>query len=135
MEKPPVPANLIWEGALRFRAVSGNVEIVLDGNSTAGPSPVQALAFALAGCMAMDVVDILRKGRHSVETFSTKLVGTRADSHPHRFTRITLHFEIRGNPPATAIERAIELSRDRYCSVWHSMQQDIELTTTYEVDS
>jgi putative redox protein len=135
MEKPPVPANLVWEGDLRFRASSGKVETILDGNSTVGASPVQALAFALAGCMAIDVIEILRKGRHAIETFSTKLVGTRADSNPHRFTRITLHFEIRGNPPAAAVERAIELSRDRYCSVWHSMRQDIELTTTYEVDS
>lgn len=135
MEKPPVPASLVWEGDLRFRASSGHAEMLLDGNSTAGPSPVQALAFSLAGCMAMDVVEFLRKGRHPLTTCNVKLVGLRADSHPHRLLSIQLHFEVRGNIPAAAMERAIELSRDKYCSVWHSMRQDIEFTTAFDVQS
>lgn len=135
MPKPPVPASLVWEGDLRFRASSSAIETMLDGNSAAGPSPVQALAFALAGCMAIDVVDILRKGRHAIEALTVKLVGRRADDNPRRFLEIALHFDIRGNPPAPAVERAIQLSRDRYCSVWHSMRQDIELTTTFAVET
>ena len=135
MEKPPVAATLVWEGDLRFRASSGTSAIVLDSSGAAGPNPVQALAFALCGCMAMDVVDILRKGRHSIDTFAIKLVGVRADEPPRRFLRITLHFELRSNAPGPAIERAIQLSRDRYCSVWHSMREDTELTTTFEVES
>jgi putative redox protein len=133
MEKPPVPASLIWEGDTRFRASSDAAEVLLDGTSTVGPSPMQALAFGLAGCMAIDVVDILRKGRHSIATFSVKLVGLRADDHPRRFVRIQLHFEIRGTVPGGAVERAIQMSRDKYCSVWHSMRQDIEFTTAFEV--
>ena len=133
MPKPLVPASLIWDGNLRFRADSGKVEIVLDGDSTAGPSPVQALAFSLAGCMAMDVVAILAKGRHPLAAFDVKFVGARADANPHRFVRIELHFTVRGNVPAAAVERAIALSRDRYCSVWHSMRQDIDFTTVFEV--
>jgi putative redox protein len=62
-----------------------------------------------------------------------KFVGYRADDHPHRFLRIELHFAVGGEVPAAAVERAITLSRERYCSVWHSMRQDIELTTTFEV--
>ena len=133
MPKPLVPATLIWDGDLRFRAASGKVEIVLDGDSTAGPSPVQALAFSLAACMAMDVVAIIAKGRHPVAAFDVKFVGQRAEDHPHRFVRIELHFTVRGNVPAAAVERAIQLSRDRYCSVWHSMRQDIDFTTPFEV--
>jgi putative redox protein len=135
MPKPPVAATLVWEADLRFRAASGAAHAVVDGQSTAGPSPVQLLAFGLAGCMGIDVVDILRKGRHQVTTFDVKFVGQRADSHPHRFVRIELHFSIHGKVPAAAIERAIALSHDKYCSVWHSMRQDIELTTTFEVVS
>lgn len=135
MEKPPLAATLVWDGDERFRASSGTAQIVLDGKGTAGPSPVQALAVSLASCMGIDVVDILRKGRHAVESFAVKFVGFRADDPPRRFLRVELHFEIRGNPPAAAVERAIQLSRDRYCSVWHSMRQDIELTTTFEVQS
>ena len=133
MPKPPVAGNLVWEGDLRFRAASGTTQIVIDGDSSAGPSPVQTLIISLAGCMAIDVVSILRKGRHPVGPFSVKLVGTRADDHPHRFLRIELHFEIHGNVPAGAVERALELSREKYCSVWHSLRQDIELTTAFEV--
>ncbi len=120
---------------MRFRAASGTAEIVLDGGSTAGPSPVQTLAFSLAGCMAVDVVDILHKGRHELRTFDVKLVGERAPDAPHRFIRITAHFTVRGNAPASAVERAIALSREKYCSVWHSMRQDIDFTTTFEVAS
>jgi putative redox protein len=133
MPKPPVPASLVWEGDLRFRAASQTTEIVLDGKSVAGPSPVQALAFGLAGCMAMDVADIVVKGRHPLTALTVKFVGERAEDHPRRFLRIALHFDLRGNVPAPAVERALALSRDKYCSVWHSMRQDIELTTTFEV--
>ena len=135
MPKPPVPASLVWEGDLRFRAGSDTAEMVLDGESAAGPSPVQALAFSLAGCMAMDVASIVSKGRHPMATFAVKFVGVRADDHPHRFLKIELHFTVGGNVPAAAVERAIDLSREKYCSVWHSMRQDIELTTTFEVVS
>jgi putative redox protein len=133
MPKPPVPATLVWDGDLRFRAASGTAESVLDGNGAGGPSPVQALAFALAGCMAIDVVSILQKGRHPPTTFNLTFVGQRADRNPHRFLRIELHFAVHGNVPAAAVERAIELSRNKYCSVWHSMRQDIDLVTTFEV--
>ena len=133
MSKPPVPASLVWEGGLRFRAASGTAEMVLDGDSAAGPSPVQALAFSLAGCMAMDVASIVTKGRHPMATFDVKFVGVRAEDHPRRFLKIELHFTVRGHVPAAAVERAIDLSREKYCSVWHSMRQDIEFTTTFEV--
>lgn len=135
MEKPPVAASLVWDGDLRFRAASNAAAIVLDGDSTAGPSPVQALAFGLAGCMAMDVVAILVKGRHTFAAFDVKFVGHRADRNPHRFRRIALHFTVQGSVPGAAVERAIALSRERYCSVWHSMREDIEFTTTFEVQS
>jgi putative redox protein len=85
--------------------------------------------------MAMDVVAIVRKARHPMTTFDVKLVASRAEDHPRRFLRVALHFAIVGNVPALAIERAIDLSRDKYCSVWHSMREDIELVTTFEVQS
>jgi putative redox protein len=133
MSKPPVPASLVWDGDLRFRAASGTNEMVLDGDSAAGPSPVQTLAFSLAGCMAMDIAAIVTKGRHPMAAFDVKFSGVRADDHPRRFLKIDLHFTVHGSVPASAVERAIEMSREKYCSVWHSMRQDIELTTTFEV--
>jgi putative redox protein len=135
MENPPVAASLVWDGDLRFRAASGAAAMVLDGDGTAGPSPVQTLAFSLSGCMAMDVAAILVKGRHAPAAIDVKFVGHRADSNPRRFLRIQLHFTVQGSVPGGAVERAITLSRKRYCSVWHSMREDIELTTTFEVQS
>jgi putative redox protein len=131
--KPPTIADLEWRGDLTFSAASGAVSVVIDGHSAAGPSPVQALAIALAGCMSTDVVDIIAKGRHSLRALRSHVVGHRAQENPHRFTRVELHFTVEGAVPAAAVERAIALSRDKYCSVWHSMRQDIELVVTFDV--
>ena len=94
---------------------------------------MQALAFALAGCMAMDVVHVLRKGRHDLRGLRADLTGHRAAEDPRRFERILLHYTITGTIPHEPIERAIKLSREKYCSVWHSMRQDIDLTVTFSV--
>ena len=133
MGKPPVAATLTWQGDLRFHATSRSNAILLDGNSDAGPSPVQTLAFSIAGCMAMDVVDIVRKGRHSVRAMEAHFDGERAQDHPHRFVAIRLKFVIHGEVPGGAVERAIALSREKYCSVSTSLRQDIAFITSYEV--
>ena len=133
MSRPPITANLTWLGDLRFRASVGSHDITLDSDSEAGPSPPQAMALALAGCMAIDVADIVNKGRHALAALDARIVGDRAPDPPRRFTRFTLHFTVRGNVPAHAVERAIQLSRDKYCSVWHSFRQDIAFDTTFEV--
>lgn len=131
--KPPLTAELLWSKDLQFGATSGSAAIVVDGHSADGPSPMQLLAFALAGCMSADVVSILQKGRHTLNGFRTSLRGERAEEPPRRFLRVTLEFHIIGEPPSDAVERAIELSRDKYCSVWQSMARDIELVTTYTI--
>ena len=94
---------------------------------------MQFAAFALAGCMSADVVSILQKGRHPMTALRVSFTGERAAEPPRRFVRITLHFHVTGAVPEDAIERAIALSRETYCSVWHSMQQDIDLTTRFDV--
>jgi putative redox protein len=82
--------------------------------------------------MAIDLVDILKKGRHDLRSLRATFTGVRAPSPPKRFEEITLHFVLTGNVPHAAIERAIALSREKYCSVWHSMRHDIPLHVTYE---
>jgi putative redox protein len=133
MPKPPITATLTWQGGLRFRATSDSHDLVLDGDNEAGPSPVHALAMALAGCMAIDLADIVTKGRHPLKALEARITGDRAPEPPRRFTRFTLHFVVTGDVPAHAIERAIQLSRDKYCSVWLSLRPDIPLDTTFEV--
>jgi putative redox protein len=131
--KPPTVVDLTWTGGLRFSATTKQSSLTLDSAGVAGPSPVDALAAALAGCMTTDVTDILLKGRHTLRGLKSHFIAERAQSDPHRFLSASLHFAIEGDPPSAAIERAISLSRDKYCSVWHSMRQDIEFTVTFEV--
>ena len=133
--KPPTIAELVWERDLVFAGSSGKASIVLDSAGLAGPSPVQSLAFALAGCMAMDVVHVIKKGRHDLHSCRAELIGERAPHDPRRFTEIALRFKIVGNVPRHVVDRAIHLSREKYCSVWHSMRQDINLTVTASISS
>ena len=133
MAKPPVVAELVWTDALRFDATSARVSTVIDGDSVEGPSPVQMLVFGLAGCMAADLVDIVRKGRHPLKALNARIVAERAQQPPTRVVKAQLHFQLRGDVPSAAVERAIALSRDRYCSVWHSLRQDIDLSTSFDI--
>ena len=133
MSKPPTIVDLTWRGALKFSARINQASFTLDSAGVDGPSPVGALAAALAGCMTTDVAHILTRGRHPFRALSSHLEGARLPDDPHRFTRITLHFVIDGDVPEEAVDRAIQLSREKYCSVWHSMRQDIEFTTSYDV--
>jgi putative redox protein len=131
--KPPTAVELVWEHDLVLGGRSGDVSIVLDSASQAGPSPVQALAFALAGCMAMDVVHILRRGRHHLRGLKISLVAQRAEEDPHRFTDIKIDFAVTGDVPKDQVQRAVDLSHEKYCSVWHSMRQDIAFEATFSV--
>ena len=133
LTKPPTTVEVIWEHDLVFGGKSGDVRLTLDSASKEGASPMQALAFALAGCMAMDVVHVLRKGRHELRGLRVDLTAQRAPAEPRRFTHITLHYTITGSIPDEPVARAIQLSREKYCSVWHSMRQDIELEVTFTV--
>jgi putative redox protein len=131
--KPPLTLELVWENELVFAGKAGQVELRVDSDGVAGPSPMQALAFGLAGCMAMDVVHILTKGRHDLRGLRADLVGTRTDEQPRRFIAFDLKYTVTGNVPGDVVARAIELSRDKYCSVWHSLRQDIALNISHNV--
>jgi putative redox protein len=130
--KPPVMVNLTWESGLKFLARDAAHEWVLDGRNEGGPSPVVTLASALAGCMAIDLVHILTRGRFTVNALQAYLTGERAETEPRRFAKIDLRFTIDTSAPDDQIARAIALSHDKYCSVWHSMRSDIAFTTSFE---
>ena len=134
-EKPPVKLDLVWEHDLVLAGRCGDVTLTLDSAAVEGPSPTQALAFGLAGCMAMDLLHILKKGRHEFRGLRADLVGQRAPEEPRRFTSITLHFTVTGKVADEVVQRGIDLSKEKYCSVWHSMRTDIELAVTFTVAS
>ncbi len=133
MASNTITAELVWTQALTFGATSGTNALAIDGDSAAGASPVQLLAIALGGCMAMDVADILQKGRHVMSAFRVSLTGERAPEAPRRLLTVDLTFHVHGPVPLAAVERAISLSREKYCSVLHSLREDIVLTTRHEI--
>jgi putative redox protein len=131
--KPPVEVEIEWLGDFRLSARAGQRETILDGDGRAGFSPVQALVSAVAGCMAVDVVHILEKGRQPLTGLRVRAEARRAGKDPRRVIAVTLRFQVEGDVPPEKVERAILLSRETYCSVWHSLQPDIELTTSFEI--
>lgn len=133
MAKPPTVVTATWTGDLAFAVASGSHEMVVDGDSRQGLSPVQLLGAALAGCMATDVALILTRGRQPLTSLEVSLTAHRADSDPHRFTAVRIHFAVGGAVNPAQLDRAIALSREKYCSVWHSMREDITLETTTSI--
>jgi putative redox protein len=131
--KAPMTLELVWERDLVLAGRSGEATMILDSAGVAGPSPVQALAFALAACMGMDVVHVLRKGRHDLRGLRIALTAERAQEDPHRITSVAIDFTVTGSIPKEPIQRAIDLSHEKYCSVWHSMRQDIPFETRFSV--
>ena len=133
--KPPVVVSADWVEGLAFTVRAGAHEIVTDGDSERGLSPVQLLAAALAGCMATDIALILTRGRQPLKALTVTLTAVRASEDPHRVLQVTLHFAVGGDVNPAHLDRAIALSREKYCSVWHSMREDITLTTATSIDA
>ena len=117
-----------WTRDLVFDTTIGSgAGPVIDSDGVAGASPVQALALALGSCMGVDVVMILQKGRHDLRALTVHVTGTRADGPPSYFTGFTMEYVVSGPVPDAAISRAVDLSREKYCSVWHSLRPDTPL--------
>ena len=133
--RPPLEATLEWGGDQLFTGRVGKHEVKMDGTAAAAPTPIQLLALSLAGCMAIDLVHILTRGRHPVRSLTTKLTGHRAEENPKRFTRIHLDFTLSGQMLPEHVERAIDLSREKYCSVWHTFRQDTELIVGFTIEA
>lgn len=121
-------ATLRWTGeGLRFDGGGPEGEwIRLDGERLTGPAPMQALLLAVAGCMAADIIEILTKMRVPLEALEMRIEGDRAAEPPRRFLRARMVCETRGvgDEDAAKLERAVALSREKYCSVLHTLRPD-----------
>lgn len=117
---------------------SGHV-VTMDGAVEGGgrnlaPRPMELLLAGAGGCTAYDVVLILQRGRHRVTGCRVRLQAERASGDPKVFTRIHLHFIVSGQGvPAAAVERAIALSHEKYCSATIMLSKTAEVTTSYEI--
>ena len=106
------------------------------GGTDGAPSPVEMVLMALGACSAIDVVSILRKSRTPSEELRVELTAERREEHPRIFTTIHLEFIVRGTgikPPA--LERAIKLSEETYCSVAGMLRGTAEITSSYRLES
>lgn len=124
-------AELTWTGGLTFEARSAGVVVPMDSSGTTGTTPPVLLLEALAGCMAIDVVDILEKGRQDVRSMTIEISGDRMPDPPRYFTDVHMSFAIEGQVADAKAERAVQLSIEKYCSVFHTLRPD--LVFTYEI--
>ena len=129
-----------WLDGMSFIAETGTGHIVaMDGAPDAGgrnlaPRPMELLLAGAGGCTAYDVVLILKRGRHDVRGCSVKLNSERATEDPKVFTKIHMHFTVSGRGvPASAVERAIALSHEKYCSASIMLGKTAEITTSFEL--
>ena len=107
-----------------------------NGGQNLAPRPMETVLAGTGGCTVYDVVLILKRGRHDVQGCSVKLTSERAATDPKVFTRIHMHFTVRGRAvPAAAVERAIALSHEKYCSASVMLGKTAEITTSFEVIS
>lgn len=121
--------GLVFRGGAPPPPGEARPEVVVDGDSAAGPSPMDHLLLGLAGCMAVDVRLILEKSRVPLRSLEVEVEGERAAEPPRRFIRLALVYRVEGpgEEDQAKLERAVALSRDKYCSVLHSLRPDIEL--------
>lgn len=135
--KPPSKVTVTWAGEHRFdgQRQSGGPAIRMDASGETGPSPVDTLLCALAGCTGVDVVDILAKRRTPVETLTVDVEGERFSGVPGRVTKIHLVYRMSGaNVERTHAERAIELAVTKYCSVKESLDPNMPVTWALELN-
>lgn len=132
--------NWIPAVGMGFVAETGSGHtLVMDGAADGGgrnlaPRPMETVLAGTAGCTAYDVVLILKRGRHAVSGCQVKLTSERADTDPKVFTKIHMHFRVTGaDIPATAVERAIQMSHDKYCSASIMLGKTAEITTSFEI--
>ena len=135
---PTKTANVKWDGnEMNFTATGGS-GFSAKMSSHSGPeaaSPMELVAMASGGCTAMDVIEILRKKQQDVTGFEVNVVGYRASDHPKVFVDVELEFVVRGrNIDPKAVERAIELSLTKYCSVNKMLEKAAKIHSRYRIE-
>jgi putative redox protein len=133
--------TLRWDGhGMSFVAEteSGHV-VVMDGAAEGGgrnlaPRPMELVLAGTGGCTAYDVVLILKRSRQDVASCELKLAAERAQTDPKVFTKIHMHFIVRGrNLKAALVENAVRLSREKYCSASKMLEKTAAITADFEI--
>lgn len=132
--------NVSWKGKLAFEAeTESGHRLLLDsraesGGENRGPSPMEVVLAALAGCTGMDVASILAKKRVNLESLEVKVNAEQAAQYPKYFTKIDVEFNIQGHDIREEdIKRAIDLSKDKYCSVLVMLKEKAEISYRWNI--
>ena len=133
-------ARIKWVEDRTFVGESGTGHKVVLGTAfgqeggTPGPSPMEMVLIGMGGCSAFDVVHILEKGREAIDDVAVELEAERAEQDPRVFTRIHMHFVVKGRKLAPEkVERAIKLSAEKYCSASAMIAKTATITHDFEV--
>ncbi len=133
-------ARIKWVENAKFLGESGSGHsVIMDGPPDSGGNnlgfrPMEMLLLGMGGCTAFDVVHILKKGHHQVTDCQVILDAERAETDPKIFTKIHVHFIVKGSNLAEAIvNRAIQLSAEKYCSASIMLKKTAEMTHDYEI--
>jgi putative redox protein len=133
-------AQAVWNRGLQFVATSGSGHgIVIDtgrehGGYGAAPSNTELLLMAICGCTGMDIVNILTKKRVEFDDFEVHAEGDLHTDPPRHIERIRVTYRIWGDVPEKALEEAINLSQEKYCTVSITLKGTAEVTTRYEIN-
>jgi putative redox protein len=133
-------ARVRWVEKAKFLGESGSGHSVLmdgppeSGGENLGVRPMEMLLLGLGGCSAFDVVQILKKGRHDVSDCELSVEAERADGDPKVFTRIHIHYRVAGRGlKDAAVQRAVEMSADKYCSASIMLGKTATITHSFDV--
>ena len=128
------------DAGMSFVAESGSGHaIVMDGATDAGgrnlgPRPMEMVLAGTGGCTAFDIVLILKRGRHAISGCEVRLTAERAEADPKVFTHIHFHYRVKGRQlKPEAVARAIELSKEKYCSASIMIGKTAEITHDFEI--
>ncbi len=133
-------AKTTWMGGMSFTGLAeSGIPVPLDsrledGGQEQGLRPMELFAIGLAGCTAMDVISILGKKRQEVTAFEVSVHADRAAEHPRVFTQIEILYTVTGkNVDPAAVERAIQLSAEKYCPAQAMLSKNSPIYTRYEI--
>ena len=133
---PTTQATLTWSRDLVFAGTTPRgYELDFDADAQWGCMPTEALLLSLGGCMAIDIVSILKKMRMEISRFRIDLKGERNPDPPQYFTAVEMTLRLAGrNLDPRRIDRAIALSREKYCSVYNSLRPDLDLKVLTQIE-
>ena len=129
-------AKVQWIGEQKFVATSPSGHALAmdsDRSSNTGPGPMELLLMGLGACTATDIVIIMEKKRQNLESLDVICSGERATDYPQVWSKLEILFRLRGKLEESAVERAIQLSEEKYCSVAATLKKSADLTWRYEI--